>query len=123
MLKSIGSPPPHLREEVAEELAVPGDALSRFNTFCRIGSLRNPDPSGGGTRQTLVVVELIEARPDGPARALEPRDLDELGRRNVRLRLQQVLTIGSFGRERRRPFRRREHEALRIVERIAATAR
>jgi len=76
---------------------------------------------GIGRRKTraLAVIELIEIGTEAPRGAREPGNLDELGRRHVRLRDRQMGHDRIVGREPRRPFRQWKLESERVIERVA----
>jgi hypothetical protein len=64
------------------------------------------------------IVELVEGRANCSRGTGEPRDLDELGRRDVCLRGEQRLDHRVIRRERSGTLRQRKHEPQRIIERI-----
>ena len=123
IVKSIGAPAATVGNSAPKSCRYWALPFSRFNTSCRIGSLRKPEPSGNGTSATQTIVELVEARTDCALRPVEAGDFDKLGGRNVRLCDQQMLDDRIVGGEPSCALGQGKEEALRIVEWVARRRR
>src|SRR5215813_7250517 len=95
----------------AKELPIRGGSIQTLQDPRADGVI--PCSGGIGRRKarTFAVVELIDLGADGPGRTGESRDLDELGRRHMRLRDREVGDDRIIGRKPRRSLRKRELES------------